>query len=172
MKNTFFGLVLLCLPMSLLSQASSIENFYQKYKSLEEVTSINLSGQLINFVFTNADPDMEELSSKISKVRLLVVEEGKVVGKDDYKQFIRNVKKDDFEEFMKIKDGGNAVNFHLREDGDIVTDVLITVYGADGFVLLSLEGLFKFSDLNDFNLDIEGAEHLKRIPEKKKDKRA
>lgn len=173
MKNIFFGLVLLCLPISLLSQAKSIERFYEKYKGLEEVTSINITGELIQFVFTNADPETEELASKISKVRVLVVEEGAIIQNNDYKQLIKSVKKDNFQELMRLKDGGEAVDIHLREDGDVITDVLITVYGEDGLVLLSLEGLFNFSDLNDFNLDIEGAEHLKKLPDdKKKLKRA
>ncbi len=135
---------------------------------MEEVTSINLTGSLINFVFTSADPETGELASKISKVRLLLVEEGGIIDSKDYKQFIKSVKKDNFEELIRLKDGGDAVDFHLREDGDTITDILITVRGEDGFVLLSLEGLFKFSDLNDFNLDIEGAEHLKKLPENKK----
>lgn len=169
MKNIFFSMVILCLPLSIFCQPKSIEQFYNKYKGMEEVTSINLSGQLINMVFTSADPETGELASKISQVRLLIVEEGAVVKGKDYKQFLKNVKKDDFEELIRFKDGGDAIDFHLKEESGTITNVLITVRGDDGFVLLSLEGLFKFSDLNDFNLDIEGAEYLKRLPEKKKE---
>ena len=167
MKNIIFSLVVLCLPLSIFSQAKSIEEFYSKFKNNEDVTSINLSGELIKFVFTSADEETGKIANKISQLRVLIVEEGSIVNDKAYKQFLKNVKKDDFEELMRFKDGGDAVDFHLRVDGDIITDVLVTVYGKDGFVLLSLEGLFNFSDLNDFDLNIEGAEHLKRLPEKK-----
>ncbi|MFT5164972.1 MAG: hypothetical protein ACI8P3_000196 [Saprospiraceae bacterium] len=169
MKNIFFCLTLLCLPLSIFSQANSIEKFYQKYKSNTEVTSINLSGQLLNFVFSGIDRETGKQGSKISNLRVLIVEEGAIVKHNDYQQFIKNVKNEDFEELMRVKDGDEAIDFHLREVGDMITDVLITVKGKDGFILLSLEGLFNFEDLNDLNLNIEGGEHLKKLPEKKKD---
>jgi uncharacterized protein DUF4252 len=169
MKNIIFGLAILCLPLSIFGQAKSIENFYEKYKGNEEVTSINVSGELLNFVFTSTDSETEQLTSKISKLRVLIVEEKSIVKQSDYKQFIKNVKKEKFEELIRFKEGGDAVDFHLREQGDVITDVLITVHGDDGFILLSIEGLFNFSDLNDFDLNIEGSEHLKKLPENKKD---
>ena len=133
------------------------------------MSSINLCGELLNFVFTSTDSETEQLTSKISKLRVLIVEEKSIVKHSDYKQFIKNIKKEKFEELMCFKDGADAVDFYLREQGDVITDVLITVHGEDGFILLSLEGLFKFSDLNDFELNIEGSEHLKKLPENKKD---
>lgn len=171
MKNLFFSLILLCLPLCIFAQLVSVENFCKQYSGMEDVTSLNFSGPLINFIFSKTDTETGELASKISNVRLLIVDEGRIVNAGDYKQLIKSVKKDDFEEFMRLKDDGQFVDFHLREDGDLITDVLITVYGDDGFVLLSLEGAFNFSDLNDFNIDVKGAEHLKKLPEEKKKKR-
>ncbi len=172
MKNTFFCLVILCLPALLFSQAKSIEQFYNNYKDQKDVTSINLTGELINFVFSASDTETGEIASKISKIRVLLVEEKGLVSKSDYSALIKSVKKDKFEEFLKFKDGGDAVDFHLRDDGKVITDVLITVRGEDGFILLSLEGLFKYSDLNNFDLNIEGGQYLKKLPENSKYERA
>jgi len=172
MKNLFFSLSFLCLSISISAQLSSVEDFCKQYSGMEEVTSLNFSGPLINFIFSQVETEETELVSKITNVRLLLVEKGEVVSLGAYKKLIKSVKRDDFEEFMRLKDDGQSIDFYLREDGDTITDVLITVYGDDGFVLLSLEGAFKFSDLNDFNLDVQGAEHLKKLPENKKKKRA
>lgn len=168
MKNIILGLALLCLPAFLLAQSSIIDEFYNQYKGMKDVTSINLSGQLINFVLANANDGTEKIANKITNLRVLLVENGTIVKDGDYKSFLKSVKKDDFEEFMRLKDGGEAVDFHLREDGSSITDVLITVFGDDGFVLLSLEGSFNYDDLEELNLNIEGGEHIKKISKRKK----
>ncbi len=168
MKNIILNLVFLCLPLSIFCQTQSIEHFYSKYKGQEDVTSINLTGDLINFVFANSDDSKAAVANKISNIRVLIVEESTLINTKDYNKFLRSVKKDKFEELMRIKDGGDAVDFHLREKGNQITDVLITVRGDDGFILLSVEGLFDFSDLNDFDLNIEGSEYFKKLPEEKK----
>ena len=162
-----FIMAFLCLPLAGFGQDSSIDDFYEKYKDNEKVTSINLTGDLINFVFSSSE-EYGEMASKISKLRVLIMEEGTTVNSKDYKQFIKNIKREKFSELIQFKDGGSAIDLHLKEDGDIITNVLITVKGDDGFVLLSLEGLLKFSDLNDLDLNIEGGEYLKQLPDKKK----
>lgn len=168
MKNIFFGLALLCLPLFLNAQSKSIENFYNRYKGMDEVLAINISGALINFVFANSDEGDEEAASKITNIRVLLVEKGSVVKNRDYNSLLKSIKKDNFEELMRIKDGGDAVNFHLREKGNRITDVLVTIHGEDNFLMLNLEGSFDYEDLNELDLNLEGGEHLKKIPKKKK----
>ena len=45
---------------------------------------------------------------------------------------------------------------------------MILVSRAENFVMLSLKGAIKFSDLDDLSIDAKGAEYLKKLPEDKK----
>ncbi len=45
---------------------------------------------------------------------------------------------------------------------------MILVSRAENFVMLSLKGALKFSDLDDLSIDAKGAEYLKKLPEDKK----
>ena len=100
---------------------------------------------------------------------VLVMEEGNLVQPDEYRRLVKDIHQSQFEQLLTIRDGGDDIGFYIREKGDTITDVVLLVNGSDGFILLSLEGLLKFSDLNDLHIDVEGANHFEKLPEKKKD---
>lgn len=151
------------------SQHASIESFYNKYKNLEKVSTVKLTGWLLELAINSDGEEKDKLSQKLTNLRVLIMEEGNLVSQNDYQQLKKSVKKDAFEDLFQIREGKEVIEFMIREKGDFITDVLILVNNNDNFVLLSLEGRLRFSDLNDLNIDIEGGDHFKKIPEHRKD---
>ena len=92
------------------------------------------------------------------------MEDENLVTYDDRKDLIRSLEKDKFETFLQVRDGGDKIDFFIREDGDQITNILMVVNGKDGFILLSLEGLLNLEEIIDLNIDIEGSEYLKKLP--------
>jgi len=119
--------------------------------------------------FSDDDDDAQHLLRKITSLRVLTMENGNLVTPDAYNQLLKSVKQEAFEELMQVKQDGQKIEFLIREKGDRITDLLLLISGNDGFTLLSLEGALKFSDLNNLNIEIEGSEHLKKLPKDKKD---
>ena len=170
MKNVLLALFILALPFIGYSQTPAIKSFYDKYKDMENVQDVKLQGWLLNIASTFADEEEAgKLLQKITQLRVLIMDEGNLVSKQEYNNLMKSVRKSDFESLIQIKDEGQNIEFLIKEKGDTITDVLVVVNGADDFVLLSLEGKLKFSDLNDLNIEVEGAEHFQKLPEKKKD---
>ena len=160
--------VLLSIPVLQGQSVKPIANFYNKYKKMGQVQDIKIQGWLLKMAATFAGEEpTHQLLKKISYLRVLIVEDGNLVDKKDHDQLMKEVRQSTFEPLIQIKDGKEKVDIMIREQGDTITDALIVVYGDDDFVLLSLEGKLKFSDLNDLKFDIEGAEHFEKIPEKK-----
>ncbi len=166
MKKLLFSLFILC-PILIIAQTKSIDQFYKTYSGLDEVTSINLSGDLLNFVLNDDDDDSDSKNTKITGLRVLLMGEETPVASKDYKRFIKSIKDEAFEELICLKDGGEAVDFHLKENGSVITNLLITVRGKDGFVLLSIEGNFDYEDLNKLDIDMKGADQLRKLPNKR-----
>lgn len=168
MRNVLILALLILLPALGLAQSRHITQFYNHYKSYEDVTNINLRGFVLklagNFV---DDDDARKIIRKVSHLRLLVVEDTRLVTSSDYTALVKGLKSDRFEELMQIREGGERIDFYLREDGDQITDVILLLRGDDEFLMLSLEGTFRFSDLNDLHIDIDGGEYFSRLPEKK-----
>lgn len=170
--RTFILPALLALgPLFALAQPKPIADFYDKYKQQENVTDVKLQGWLLEIAsgFAEGDEQARQLLSKITYLRVLVMEDGNLVSPGEYKNLLKEIRRSSFEELLKIREGSQDIGFYIREKGDAITDVLLLVNGEDEFVLLSLEGLLKFSDLNDLNINIEGTEHFERLPEKKGD---
>ena len=160
--------LIITFSLPLFSQ-NGIQNFYRKYMTNEKMTNVNLSGWVLQMAAEYADEGKEkEMLQKITKLRVMIMEDGNLVNKTDYSDLIKDIRKDDFEPFMNIKEGSDKIDLYLRDDGETITNVLVLVNGDEEFVLLSLEGNLKFSDLNDINFDVKNGEIFKKIPEERK----
>jgi hypothetical protein len=151
------------------SQSRAIEDFYNKYKHHEDISKVELKGWVLKLVakFTNEADATDDFLRKITKLRVLSMDHGNIVEKSDYNRLLKSVKSDRFEDLMHFKDGDGDVKILIREGGSSVTDILMLISGDDSFTLLSLEGKLKFSDIQNLSIDIEGAEHLEKISERK-----
>jgi len=169
MKNLIIGLLLLAVHGITNAQSKSIENFYNKYTNYDDVMDISLSGFVLKLATNYSDDEeADKMLRKITQIRVMIMDEGNLVEKSDLKSLIRDVKKDSFDELMQIRDKGNLVDFFIKEKDNKITNVLMLINSSDGFLMLSLEGLLDFSDLNNVNIDIEGVENFKKIPKNKK----
>ena len=156
-------LVLLALPFSIIAQNAAIESFYQKYKDFEELSDVTLKGWLLKATSSGVDKDdANNVLNKITYFRALIMEDGNLVKNSDYKSFMRAIKKDNFEELVKVKDKGSDIDILVRDQGDFITDAILVVSDEDQFILLSMEGRLKLSDFKDININIDGADHFKK----------
>lgn len=169
MKYVILFVVLLSTANASLAQTKAINQFYNKYKHLENTEKIKLGGFLLQLAGRFSDDEAtDQWMKKISSLRIMTINNGNPVSSDDYNDLIKSVKKEAFEDLMTVREDGKKIQFLIREKGDSITDLLLLVSGEDEFTLLSLEGLLKFSDLNDMNIDINGEKEFHRLPESKK----
>ncbi len=168
MKITLIALGMLLSCLCLQAQSPSVERFFEKYSDYENTLDITLKGWMLKgaSLFTD-DENSKQMMRKISKLRILIMDDGKTVSKQEIGRLLNNVRHQQFEDLMEIRDDGNKINFLIREDNNRITDVIMSLRGDDEFLLLSLEGLFKFEDLNKLELDMQGGEHFKKVPNKR-----
>jgi hypothetical protein len=107
---------------------------------------------------------------KVTKLRLLNMENGNLVSRSEYNRLVKSVQSDRFEDLMQIREDGDDIRIMIREKGSAVTDVLVLITGQDGFTMLSLEGKLRFKDIQQLNIDIDGAEHFEKVSEKRSSK--
>ncbi len=166
MKNIIVLITMMAMPVLLFSQKESVEKFCKKYKDGENTMHITLSGLGINLAAAFSDDEnSKKVINKIERVRVLFTEDGNIINPQDYKSLMKEMKNDDFEELIKIRDGNSNINILFLEKGNTVTNIILTVDGDDGFILLELEGKLDWKDLQNLDIDVEGAEHFKKIPE-------
>lgn len=171
MKNLILTILLSTLFIAnSFGQVKPIADFYKKYQKLDQVHDIKIQGWLLKMAASFSDEDATKtLLKKITYLRALIMDDGNLVSNAEQQGLIKSLKKSAFEPLMEIRDGNDLVNIMIRENGEYITDALILVHGDDDFILLSIEGKLKFSDLNDLQFEIDGTEHFKKVPEQKSD---
>ena len=170
MKNTIFITLLSLIPLFINAQNKSVKSFYNKYKHYENVSNVSLQGWVLNIAANFADEETEaRLLKKITKLRVLIMEDGNLVTSKDYRSLINDLENDRFEQLMQVRDGSERIDFYIQDDGDTISNVIMLINGSDEFILVSLEGNLKFSDLKELNFEVEGGDNFKKIPKNKKD---
>ncbi len=170
MRKILWMAALMCVTSLTNAQDKAIVNFYDKYKNMENATNLNLRGGALKLASSLSD-DAEEakLLRKVTQLCILTVENGKLVSTSEYRKLISDLQRDPFEDLFAVRENGQYFQFLIREKEGTVTDVLVLVSSEVEFMMLSLEGALKFSDLKDLNIEVNGSEHFKKIPDNKKD---
>ncbi len=167
MKRIFFSICLLSIVQLGFSQNQVIEKFYNKYMDKENVSDIHLEGFLLTMAakFANNDGHNEtDILTKITKLRVLLMEDQNMVDLADKKMLQKGLRQEQFEELMQIRDGKAKIDFMVRESEGKITNLLMLVDDKDSFILLSLEGNLSWKDIKNLNIDVEGGEHINKIP--------
>ena len=169
MKKTFIIAILTLVCCSTVAaQKDPLRDFFKQYSNSPNATSLRIQGFLVRLAANVAEEEQaSRLLKKINRLRLLVLENGEHPVREDLDRLMKNVRAEHFEDLIQVSEGAEKVNLLIREKDGLIQDILILVNEADEFLMLHLECRLQFSDLNDLDIDVEGAEHLKSLPEKR-----
>lgn len=94
------------------------------------------------------DVDKEEilnLVKKVSKIKVLTVENGDRTMLQEYAQYLSN---DKYEDWATIKHDGDNVNIRVKQDGETIKNMLITVNSDKELVFVDVKGSFTADDIS------------------------
>ena len=167
-------MILFLLAILTFAQSKSVQEFHDQYKDHGKYLSVHIEGGLLKMlssVETNDDDTQEFLDavSKIDAINIHSIDRGvESIDESGIKKFKKNIKKENYEELMIVRDNDATIDFLIKEKGGKISDLLLIVDEEDDFIILSISGeidLKTVAKLSD-NLDIKGGKHLKKIEEK------
>jgi hypothetical protein len=86
------------------------------------------------------------LVKKASKIKVLTVTNGSSKMLSDYEQFLNN---NHYEEWATIKHDGDNINIRVKQDGEIIKNMLITVgSNKNEMVFVDVKGNFTANDIS------------------------
>lgn len=94
------------------------------------------------------DGESEELISlikKVSKIKVLTVENGSKEMLTDYAKFLNN---NHYEDWATIKHDGENVNLRVKQNGEAIKNMLITVNSDKELVFVDVKGNFTPDDIS------------------------
>lgn len=82
---------------------------------------------------------------KVSKIKMMTVANGSEKMLKDYANYLKN---ENYEDWATIKHDGDNVNIRIKQKGDIIKNMLITVNSKKDMVFLDVKGSFTADDIS------------------------
>lgn len=91
------------------------------------------------------DEDLIRLVKKVSKIKVLTVENG---DRKMLKDFANYLNDNNYEEWAMIKHNGDNVNIRVKQKGDAIKNMMITVNSDKELVFVDIKGSFTADDIS------------------------
>ncbi|WP_223606705.1 DUF4252 domain-containing protein [Chryseobacterium sp. OSA05B] len=152
--NVFLGIfAMLMLQSCIVSGRPNIDFFKQSgydYKGAK-FASFNVPVFLAKPFIKKAlreDGESEEviaLIKKVSKIRVMTVDNGSKAMLNDYSKYLND---NDFEDWATIKHDGENVNVRVKQNGESIKNMMITVNSDKELVFVDVRGSFTAEDIS------------------------
>lgn len=151
------SLLLLVLGVAFASHAQddAIQKFFSKYMEDDRFSRVYISPKMMQmaggFLKNNSgsDKDSEDLGRLISKIKgIRILSSEEVNGRALYNEVMSTLTKNKYEELMEVHDKGGTLKFLVREEGDLVRELMMLSGESSEFTLISMLGAFTYQDLN------------------------
>lgn len=154
LKNIFLGLLTLFMLQScIVSGRPNMDFVRHSAHDFKDVrfASFNVPVLLAKPFIKKAlreDGESEEvinLIKKVSKIKVMTVENGRKEMLNEYSRYLND---NDFEEWATIKHNGENVNVRVKQNGETIKNMMITVNSDKELVFVDVRGNFTADDIS------------------------
>ncbi len=175
MKKFVFTVVVIMATLSLSAQNKMVDKLFEKYGDREGYTTVVITKHMFNLfsnVETKADDQYMDMIKNLNNIRILSGPDSGAEGVNFYKEIIAAIPEKEYEELMSIHESGQDIKFLVKQDKDIISELLMIVGGNDDNVLISITGKIDLKTVSKLSksMGIQGMENLDKIEENKKEK--
>ena len=160
----------LCFSLNASAQEDAISKYFNKYVEDENFSVVYISSKMFEML---GKLDIDELEDKETEVVLEVVKDMRGLRvlttehnpQQVYEDAIKTINTKGYDQLMTVRTEDEKVQFLVKEEADVIHELLLLVGETDEFVMVSFIGnihLNKISKLAKV-LDVEGAEHLDKL---------
>lgn len=147
------GLLLLSVPQ-VKAQHYAVKEFHGEYKNYHDVHHIHLEGGIFKLItwITSLNSNDEEakaisrLTNNLHGLDIVVVPKHHKPEKD-LVRLKKDLKSDNFDELMNVREDGKLINFYAQDDKNEVRDMIIFIDEENEYVILSVKGTLDLEDM-------------------------
>lgn len=172
----FIIALLLCgsIASSASAQSDAISKHFKKYVDDDRFTVVYVSQRMFSMFADMNIKDMAEEGEAEAKAALAMLEElrglriltTETTPNLFYDNAVSIINESEYELLMQVRgEGGENVQFHVRDNKSGGIEELLLLVGGDEFVLLSIEGNIDLKKIGKLaaTMNIKGTEHLKEL---------
>lgn len=148
---------------SLFGQANAIDKYFKQYLDDERFSVVYISGRMFR-LFDKFNIDEMEMDDDDAKAMLSIAKdlEGlRILTTDEnvqafYEEAKNKINTNEYEILMTIRSrGDDNVDFLIKEEGNVITELLMLVGGNDDFALLSFVGRIDLDKISELAREME-----------------
>ena len=170
MKKTFLFLSVLFLTLVAQAQTNPVDEMFNKYSEKDGFTVVTISSRMFS-MFANLDsdnPESDNLIKRLKSIRILSVEDSLLnINLNFFAELSKKLDLSVYEELMVVKEGRDITKFLIRENGNIISELLVIVGGPGGNSLISIKGNLSMKNISDLSKNV-GIQELKTLEELEK----
>lgn len=175
MRKILILVVMSLVTVLLMGQASPVDKLFDKYAGQDGYTTVYITKYMFSMfakMGENNPEEAEELGrifGKLDNIKILAVDdEAAITGQVNfYKEIMKELPGDQYNELMVIKEKDSDIVFLAREKGDVIVELLLIVGGSSNSdnVLISIQGVIDLENISKLSqgLGIQGMEELEKI---------
>jgi len=154
---------------------SAADKLFDKYSGQEGFTSVYISKYMFSMFMNISDTtpqnkEMRDVVSKLNSIKILAVDDKSKIpaGVNLYKEVMKAVDNNEYQELMVIKEKDQDVKFLVKETDGKVSELLLAVGGQGDNVLISIQGDIDMKNISKLAkaMDIQGMDKLEDIDKK------
>lgn len=175
MKKIILSLAALILTLCMKAQSGPVEEMFNKYSEKPGFTVVSISSKMFS-MFANKDQenkDADNVINKLKSIKILSVEDS-LLNKNlnFYTELSKKLDLSVYEELMVVKEGLNMTKFLIRQNGNIISELLVVTGGPGGNSLISIKGELNLKSISELSkdMDIQELKSLDKIDKKSPEK--
>ncbi len=154
--------------LMMFAQNNNLEGWMQKYAGKPSISTLSFSGFSLKMVANkSADEIQKQILGKINSLHVLIGAKGHTIQKSELTSFIKQLQKLDYELFSSWKSGTKNVEVYVKENHKQIESLFLIARDKEHLLIIELNGNLEKSDLQYLDLQIEGAELIKKAHEHK-----
>jgi hypothetical protein len=171
MKKLFLFLTSLSLSIIIQAQSNPIDEMFNKYSEKDGFTVVTISSKMFSMFADqdNGNKDSDDIISRLKSIRILSVEDSLLnQNLNFYSELSRKLDMSVYEELMVVKEGKDITKFLIRQNGNLISELLVITGGPGGNSLISIKGDLNLKNISDLskNSGIQELKNLERIDKK------
>ncbi len=143
MKTIKLSALFLLLISGTMMAQNNYQDFYKKNKRNEGVETFSLNPSLFRLMLSKEDQELKDWLKKVDNVSFFVAD---YATEDLRKELNRSLHPKIYNDLMVVKEGSSTVVFKIKENKDIIEEVVMIATEGDELTVMCLTGWFTMED--------------------------